>query len=210
VKNDLLSITPVESYTPPQIPTFADGENSAMLKKLPVRWRKNAAIFACAGIVGASVLTGCGNVRTRHDDWLHHGGAGVSPMYVVHLTEREALGVIRAQLEAAGLNFDDPPPDYVVDVMFRQMIGYGTANVDMDLFDSERSVAVVHVAAWFGGNLQIEQIGDTTVGVFQSETIEKWERTSSAERLESRELIAENLTTQVREFIEFLRAEGIL
>jgi hypothetical protein len=35
---------------------------------------------------------------------MSHGGSGSSPYYVVYFTEQEMLGIIRSQLEAAGLN----------------------------------------------------------------------------------------------------------
>jgi hypothetical protein len=33
-----------------------------------------------------------------------HGGGAASIYYIAHITEQEALGIIRTQLEAAGLN----------------------------------------------------------------------------------------------------------
>jgi len=48
-KPDLLSITPVESYTPPEIPTFSDSGNGELLKKLPSRWQRNAKVVLDIG-----------------------------------------------------------------------------------------------------------------------------------------------------------------
>ena len=58
MKDFELSICPVETYNAPEIPVFGS-DNSAILKKLPSRWQKNAKILACIGIVGTLTLSGC-------------------------------------------------------------------------------------------------------------------------------------------------------
>jgi len=133
-------------------------------------------------------------------------------MYVVHLTEQEALGIIREQLEAVGLNFDVEPPDYTVEVGGWRL---GNQTVGLDLFDSERSVAVAHIFGWgdfteAAAEAFAEQTNDITVGVFQSGTINKWESATNYEFAEARETIESQLAAQVREFIDFLRNEGII
>ena len=83
-QNDSLNIVPMTNYTPPKLPTLQSAKNNpALLKKLPSRWQKNAAVIACIGIMGAMSLTAC-------DSWAHHGGAGEEPFYVVSPTETEA------------------------------------------------------------------------------------------------------------------------
>jgi hypothetical protein len=59
--NDFPSIDPVESYEGPNIPTLADASKDAsILGALPLRWKHNAKVIACAGLIGALVLSGCG------------------------------------------------------------------------------------------------------------------------------------------------------
>ena len=218
--NRLTNLNPIETYQPPKIPTFADtassADKSALLKRLPSRWARNAAVIACAGILGVSVLSGCGLPNNRFDSLLHHGGGGSNPTYIVHLTEQEALTIIQTQLEAAGLSFGATPPKYTVDVNQRV---FGIPRiVELGLFDSERNVAVANIHGWcWGDGGFVEQAvadfaeqTDITIGVFQAGTINKWERTTRAERAESRAMLEENLTAQVQEFIEFLRDEGLL
>jgi len=70
-----------------------------------------------------------------------HGGGGGWVGYVIHLTEQEAFGIIRTQLEAAGLRFSDTPPNYTV-------FGDDTTwypSVGLDLFDANKNVAVTHL-----------------------------------------------------------------
>ncbi|MCL2856579.1 MAG: hypothetical protein FWE19_02485 [Oscillospiraceae bacterium] len=192
MEKDMLSIRPVEKYEAPEIPTLRDTRsNPALLKKLPSRWKKNAAVITCIGLMGSSVLSGCvepsvGNLGTDsnngQDEYssdnggeggynggyaldkengteenlsysggeyngysefdlsirIHGGGAGFAA-YVVHLTEQEAVGIIRAQLEAAGLRLNDAPPEYTALEEW-----WGPA-IGIDLFDARRNVAITHL-----------------------------------------------------------------
>ena len=58
-------LNPVETYTPPSIPTLA---NKPALHVLPLRWAKNIAVTACIGVLGATTLAGCvGAINTNGD-----------------------------------------------------------------------------------------------------------------------------------------------
>jgi len=177
-------------------------DNPSILKKLPSRWRKNATIIASLGLVGALALSGCGdrNMRPRNiphdivhdlgyiqDSYngyseseilvrLHTGGFGNS-VYIVHLTEQEAFGIIRGRLEAAGLVFGDVPPDYSSKYLCRVEAAW--KSIELDLYDAQRGVAIAHVS-WLGTHLHpsvhqfakqltqefAEIESDITVGVF--------------------------------------------
>ena len=207
-EHNLLNITPVETYTAPSIPTLDEAcGDTALLKKLPSRWKKNAAVIACAGIIGMTALTGCGVLNDRYDDWIHHGGAASAPMYVVYLTEQETLSVIREQLEAAGLNFDAEPPNYTAEVRSWLTVG-------LDLFDSERNVAIASgVMSRNFAEQAVEEFAkqtDITVGVFLNYEEEFWNRPTDEERVEILAGIENHLIVQVQEFIELLRDKGIL
>jgi len=167
MNKNLLNITPVEKYEAPKIPTLQDTRsNPALLKKLPSRWKKNVAVITCLGLLGSSVFSGCtqppgdapyanNGQEGYHSSYngysefdlafrIHHGGAG-SATYVVHLTEQEAFGIIRAQLEAAGLSFSDTPPDYAALEEWWWPIG-------LDLYDSSRGAAVSYLN-WENSNI---------------------------------------------------------
>jgi len=120
---------------------------------------------------------------------VHFGGSGSGPFYVVHFTEQEALGIIRAKLEAAGLNFDATPPEHAVE--------FWPGDVGLDLFDEEKGIAIAHIS-WEDSNMPFtgltrsvltdyltekfaEMENDILVGVFYNhgETIGEgkwWER----------------------------------
>jgi len=232
-QNDLLHITPVENYKAPKIPTLKDTQiNPTMLKTLPLRWQKNAAVVACVGLTGAVTLSGClfspphdrphhgggpvapyyvihpteqetthiipvqieqqaEQIEQQYEQMteeelnlrLHTGGSGMGPYYVVHLTEQEALGIIRAQLEAAGLNFSDSPPEYTAtEFEGFQFWGAESGYFGLDLFDEDKGVAVSHIT-WEENNMHFfshgghrlaqevsgafaEQVNDISVGVF--------------------------------------------
>lgn len=217
-KNDL-KINPVESYQPPKIPTLSDlCGNSALLKKLPSRWAKNAAVITCAGIIGASVLVGCmGNRELDITRRLDHGGFASGPIYVVHLTEQEAFGIVRAQLEAAGLRFDATPPNYTVD--------YWESAIGLELFDSQRNVAIARIRAdeidspfvpewriesrnsWIAD--EFAEQTDIIVGVFYNQGAAEYSPIRQDEKA-IREVATESLAAQVGQFIEFLHDKEIL
>ena len=262
-ENDQLKIQPIESYTAPKIPTFGE-DNSAMLKKLPSRWKTNAKVLACIGIMGTVTLAGClqnstaSNTQNTCDptyngqiDYagytqdelvlrMHTGGGGAGPFYVVHLTEQEALGIIRQRLEDAGLNFNFAIPDFTVDWEW----GDWGPNLGVDLFDCERNVAVTNIS-WNDNNIPFfshggnwladeaarifeEQFGDVSFGVFfnPSRSLgmardwiwhddENWEEVvydppSAETKALAREFLVERLTFQTQAFIDRLRADGII
>ena len=205
--NRLTNLNPIETYQPPKIPTFADtassADKSALLKRLPSRWARNAAVIACAGILSVTTLSGCADIVPPLnlpgpcpvrplDSYCHCGGSGAMPMYVVRLTEQEVFGIIRSQLESAGLSFDE------------------------QMFDSERNVMVEHSHTWREPSLQIEfeecycPDPDLIIGVFQTNQIEKWDTPTDEERAETLAGIEETLAVQAQEFIEYLREQGIL
>jgi len=94
---------------------------------------------------GSENRNGYGVTYNGYDEFdlvvrLHGGGSGWVG-YVIHLTEQEALGIIRTQLEAAGLRFSDTPPNYTVfgdDTVWYPSVG-------LDLFDASNNVAVTHL-----------------------------------------------------------------
>jgi hypothetical protein len=154
--NENLKLAPVKNYEPPKIPTLKEN-NSEALKKLPSRWKKNARVIACIGLLGtlsfaqlaSPVYAHCEEqretleetfgeisengllIRAHFDDF-----AGGAPFYVVHFTEQEALNIIRTRLESEGFNFNAPPPEYIALVHGRSRI---------KLFDAEKGVGVLHI-----------------------------------------------------------------
>jgi hypothetical protein len=174
----------MKNYRPPKIPTLAQAKNDRdFLRQLPARWKKSAAVLACAGMMLAngghtasasespepsespelsrrvenSRCSRCGEVKTWNISRItdgtriverrvaakadagdcpasrqfatldsldaqgimfraHYGGTGMAS-YVVHFTEAEALNIIRALLEAEGLDFSGEPPEYAAEAV---------------------------------------------------------------------------------------------
>ena len=79
----------------------------------------------------------------------HNGGAFSSSVYIVHFTEQEMLGIIRAQLEAAGLNFGTTPPEHSIrlwDSYWNDDWGVNPSpKIGLDLFDEENGVAIARL-----------------------------------------------------------------
>ncbi|MCL2874514.1 MAG: hypothetical protein FWE29_06265 [Defluviitaleaceae bacterium] len=162
---------------------------------------------------------------------IHHGGSGSGPFYIVHLTEPEALSIIRLQLEQAGLRFNASPPDYHVE--WWDTIG-------LDLFDEDKNIAVSHLS-WEDSNRHFSPTGrnfaeiiseeferqtdDISIGVFYNpgETLNplvmegdqiRRTRPTPAEieegKVTARPILEKRLAAQVQEFIGFLHSEGII
>ena len=162
-------IEPVESYDAPKIPTLAN-DKSALLKKLPSRWQKNAKVVACIGLMGALTLPSfaCNNDRSIQDSYnveyseqSIHNGYGEQAIYNGY-SEYELL--FRLHGGGAGSSF------YVVYFteqeafnLIRSQLeaaglnfdarppdfsidfsGFGDTN-NVDLFDDERNVAITHI-----------------------------------------------------------------
>jgi len=278
VNKYLLCMKPVNTYEAPKIPTLEETrDNPELLKKLPSRWQKNAAVIVSIGLMGAITLSGCAlgdaptytmpptgdvpyytppaytvspaytyppnttseaqrevlaNIRARLETAelelrTHHGGSGPGPFYVIHITEQEMLGFIRAYLEAAGLNLSATPPEYNVDDPWD-----GNSSIGLDLYDSERSVAIAYLD-WQAGkkttNEVVEAFAQQTnrisVGVFyrpglghdrdwwgwtQNEHGEYEPLPYEVKEEKAREAFIENLTNQVNTFVAWLQAEGIV
>jgi len=178
-------LTPVETYSPPSIPTLA---NKPPLRQLPKRWAKNAAVVACIGMLGASTLLGTHaanspepttrytqtatrvlSASTRYSDLdinvrMHSGGSG-SAFYVVHLTEQEMRNIVQAELEAAGLR---PVPARFARLNVLQTLqrnawiddpDYRSRPVGIDLFDVRRRVGI-SIISWEHNNRPFFSWGD--------------------------------------------------
>jgi len=255
MKDNYLSITPVENYKVPEMPVYGD-ENPALLKKLPSRWRKSAKVLASLGLIGTLALSGCASANGTvypypparpYNSIVHnlglaqgsysgysesnllvrlHSGGGGGSVYVVHLTEQEAFGVIRERLESAGLVFGDTVPDYTVSNFFirdRDELG-------LKLYDAEKGVAITHVS-WLGPNTiwnpHVSQLAvwvadsfaqyesDIAIGVFYNpgRVVPHGHLLSRPSRRNvsaARPIIRRQLINQADVFIARLQSDGIL
>jgi len=163
-KNSLLTLTPMEKYEAPQLPTYA-GDLPNFERKIPRRWKNKAVIATAVGILGATALTGCSvieNLRSNDNFYcsdLHHGGAGGAPIYVVSITEQEALEMIRYQLANVGVNLVEPsfPKTAMIDDVYIEIGDHGEVydvrpmfsnEIGMQLVDEENSIGIVLRGWW--------------------------------------------------------------
>jgi len=258
MKNFELCMSPVETYKAPEIPKLGE-HNPDLLKKMPSRWQKRAKIITGLGLIGVLALSGCSNApREIFPDGivhnlgytqgsyrgyseadllvrLHTGGFG-SSFYMVHLTEQEAFGIIRARLEAAGLNFDATSPGYTVDLT-NLLSRRDFDKISLDLFDAEKGVAIAYISwlgecrafmlheseiAWWVEEAFAEQVPDIIVRAFYDTGRDVDSGGLLGGRLpiprhpsrravrESRTMLVRQLINQADIFIAQLQSEGIL
>jgi len=222
MKDDLLTLTPMEDYEAPCLPTL-EGSKPELLKEMPTRWKGKAMVATVAGLLGVATLTGCElyeslappNINIYTDYGYHHGGAGGGPIYVAYLTEQEAMGIIRNQLEQAGLNLDAPPPSGVI----IHGEGWNEREIGIDLFDAENKIGVAVVHDWWWDSqdqwaIEIRDAlssyfaeDDIQIGVIFNQQNEAWD-TGELEQL--RQGFEAYLVEQTQSFIAHLQKEGII
>ncbi|MCL2443811.1 MAG: hypothetical protein FWD13_10170 [Treponema sp.] len=225
-ENDcLIQLNPVKRYVTPKYPVYTQAsENPELLKKLPTRWQKNAKVISCLGAMGMLTLSSCFppffDNKCSKCGFSHHGGSGGAPIYIVYLTEEEALALIRTKVETAGLNLDSEPPEYSVKIWNRHEIG-------LNLYNEEKDVGVALVrtndTGWVwcdvGDSKEIAEEAkkefdklenNTTIGVFYNPEKPFGNEPSAEAKEEAEELLREQLASQVQEFILWLQAEGII
>ena len=220
-EDDLLTLAPMKDYQMPDLPTLGECRPE-VLKKVPSRWKNKIMATTVAGLFGVTMLTGCSTYHALTptdsdpwtDDWMHHGGSGGAPLYVAYLTEQEALGIIRTQLEAAGLNFDKPSQPYNVQVDNWSM-------AELVLVHEEKDLNIVLIDSWWRWNsetLRLEfneraveqfeaEFGIEVDGVIFNPQDEVWnERDEPEMRME----LEEDIIGQVQDFIDQLRVDGVI
>jgi len=134
-----LKINPATQYTSPNYPIFAETKNNpALLRGLPKRWHKCAKVLACLGAIGVMALAGRSFLNHGSEFELqsrfHFGGSGTPAVYIVHLTEQDALSIVRSQFEAFGIEFNDTPPNHSV-WAWRQTL-------DLTLFNEQSGISI--------------------------------------------------------------------
>jgi len=179
---DISTLAPMEDYQAPKFPTYKD-EKPNLAKKVPARWKGKGIIATATGLLSAAALTGCGMTQPtastttepamtelpipiapplvmepHYCSNLHHGGSGGAPLYVAYLTEQEALGIIRNQLEAAGLSLTEVSPRSVtIDDVYTELGNFGHAHttfraiendIQMHLINEENEMGIVVVPDW--------------------------------------------------------------
>jgi len=213
-------LIPLKNYTPPKYPTYEEAKGDrTLLKKLPSRWKKSVGALACVTLLGATALLGgCSAFRGCGT---HMGGSGV-PIYLVYLTEQEAISVIRNKAETMGLEIKDTPPNISVSVKFWEESD-DSIDIGLDLFNEEKNIAFSYIREELGGwwldsrslagkakEVVANREDSLKVGFIHGTSRSFGTHPGIARRRGAEQEIKDHLTTQVREFIEWLQAEGII
>ena len=168
----------------------------------------------------------------------HWGGSGSGPFYVAHLTEHEAMQIIRNRLCEAGICFDANVPNYIVSAKSPKT-QYIEATAELSLFDERTRQGIIfpgfrwdRAFCWYFNppSLSFEEaralvkqgfanqfdVSASIISVW-SESIgnydDNWEDRptfTTEERRAARRTLEDRLLAQVDAFIEQLREDGIL
>ena len=242
-KDDLLTLTPLENYEAPSLPTYADDKPN-LEKKVPSRWKNKAMVATAIGLLGTATLASCDRNATRQNElpnlsflndqqhcWMHHGGSGGAPLYVAYLTEQEAIGIVRAELELAGISFTEDAPPYHIEIddtevwgdihhvginLFNEVHNIGLSIVEPDVFHIPFSrFEMDEVSGQIEHEFE-ENYPDLSLGLFCNPT--SWigwgygddDAVTAEEKAEARERLVANLVDQVQAFTHQLREAGII
>ena len=175
MKTNKISVMPVKKYAPPKYPTLTVADREpALLRKLPSRWQKNAAVVAAVGLLGTITLTSCGILDSKIKGYnpTSENFLNVAPVFVhgegigsmgcmmivppVFLSEEEALAIIKSSAEDNGLIFEAEPPEYVAtNNKPKEKSQYswenpkyvlGGGNVGLDLYDAQKGIASAFIS----------------------------------------------------------------
>jgi len=241
-KDDLLTLIPMEDYTKPEFPTLEEG-SSDLLKKIPARWKNKAIAATVMGLLGTTTLASCANTSQSEvsswsilEDpqycWMHHGGGGGAPLYVAYLTEQEAIGIVRAELESAGIEFTENVASHSIEIDDTEEGGL-IHHIETSLFNEAHSIAIsfvnsdaFHIPFWRFEMDDVPQRIEAefeenhphlAMGLFCNPTswIGWWygedeDAVTDEEIEEARERLEANLVAQTQEFINHLREEGVI
>ncbi|MCL2445606.1 MAG: hypothetical protein FWD06_02415 [Oscillospiraceae bacterium] len=166
------NLQPVTHYTPPLLPMLAEKPSLCELPKRWARNAAVVACIGMLGATTLAGCMGAHNyaddtttttqyatealppyqtrepVHVNYSDLdievrLSHGGSGFA-FYVVHLTEQEMHNILRAELSAAGLNFNDASPAYTVEWEFDDFPnGMRTLNLRLSWFNAEKNIGII-------------------------------------------------------------------
>ena len=151
MKTNNIIAAPVKKYSTPKYPTRIVADRSPeLLRKLPSRWQKNAAVVTAAGLLGVITLTSCGLLEPKNNTGTGYNPGSVNllnvaPVFIhgegtgsmgcmmiappVFLSEEEALAVIKSEIETAGLDLSAKPPEYIAtDNKHREISQYSWEN----------------------------------------------------------------------------------
>jgi len=177
MKTNDIFVTPVKRYATPKYPTQTDANHTPeLLKKLPSKWEKNAAVITAISMIGAITLTSCGvfepkirgyNPASRNflnvaPVFIHGEGTGYMGCVMVappvFLSEQEALAIIKDIMESEGLNLSGKIPEYVATSnkknyekkysweRYPENEWLGDGNVGLDFYDGKKGVAVSYIS----------------------------------------------------------------
>jgi hypothetical protein len=157
-------LNPMKKYESPSLPTLeASRANTDLLKKLPHRWNKKAAILACVGVMGMAgmmTLSGCDELDLPP---VYTQRAGVELTEEQRTQRAEALQAAREVLETTELSprvhwgGSGYGPFYVAYFTEQEAFGFIRAKLEAEGLNFSESVPdySVEIGGWFDFGLDL-------------------------------------------------------
>lgn len=220
----MLKVEPIKKYNSPGYPDKRiTHENPDILKTLPLRWKGKAFVGLTISSIALLLLSGCERLQPPT------GGTPLPPNY---LTEEEAYNIVKDEAAKYGVAFDTTAPE-LKDVEFQldKFSTQGTTsilhkfNVPLDGYAREKGIGFEFISEDDINefNYSVQQINNEGVNpISKSEYNDKLEEAIKQKENKmyldvfynngyaSDEQLEAELREQVKSFMEWLKAQGVI
>lgn len=214
-----MRIEPVRRYPHPKLPTreVAD-ENPELLRLLPKRWQTNPAVLAA--LIGAGVLMQCSRPAMAEERGVLMGK--IAPPRAM-LTESEARAVVVDEAKKAGIKFEADKETLLLPLASLDE-GAGTnpcwaesTPITLDGSDKKHKISYEYISegdlkalsARRGHAVSAESVANVIKARGKEDLKENVLAITEVEGL-SREEAQKKLRAQVKDFIKWLKAQGVI
>jgi len=215
-----VNIKPVRLYATPQLPTreIVD-ENPELLRLLPKRWQHNPAVLTA--MVGAGLLLQCSGSLLAQDRVPPQGGIKLAGSV---LTESEARSIVVEEAKKAGIIFsaDKKKLNVPITALAAAPIkgneaSDATTRITLDGTDAKRGISFEYVSeadtkavsTRIGGIATINSIA-TAVTAEGKKQLKGRVLVVPEVKAYSRKEADKDLRAQVKDFIKWLKAQGVI
>ena len=218
-----MKVTPLKNYRDPTFPTRQVlDEHPELLRLLPCRWRNKPAVIST--LAAASLLIGAGTLISTGAANAQYAGVPVMPLY---LSEAEARQVIVTEAKRVGIKFTDTTRTLKGIPLLVPGNTVKKLNLQLDGLDTKRNIGYEFISSEDLDSWQLSgKTGNNTNKVARqlqqqlAKSQPKGTYTTFYDPLASgespaygdsaKESAKELLRMQVRDFIKWLKSQGVI